>query len=465
MAKKNNGASSSFKKLKEKVELCFIENDYDTAEKLCRKIIDLYPKKVCGYVYLIKTLTKDYNKYLNHEELKAVKLIYDKAYEMSTKSEKVLLKKSFDEYLYDLKEVDNLKKIKKSIVSKEFIKNVYNDSLTFINQNMSIISSYGKNGIKIKNRYDLINGLFLFSLLIYNLFNPNYLLIFTILFGIFGIINIYSFIEMNFFSKSKYRLEKETYKKIKAEAKDEVISLKKKIRQIDEDINFIKDQKTSSITKIPQLFLNDINDLIVNDEKQIADKISSAFASSDIVRFSILLENNTNLNPNEIINHINNEVKEKNNELSKYVHNILNEKGNNQSEFILMRKVSKVNVLELVIMLVISMFSIFILFNNSRGINFEAFIVSVIIGLLSMSIYNVNTGKHRALIDTFSDNLLSTIFNSTLTYNLIYFKITNGLKLSYGFLQMPITLTLVLAGFVMLVSLIKYENLLKKLRN
>ncbi len=466
MKRSSKGASKgSLKKLKEEVEICLKCNDYDKAKPFCERIISLFPKNVYGYVSHLKCLTNNYNKYLKQEELKEVKKTFDDAYNLSSKTDKILLKKAFDDYLYDLKEVENLRKIKKDIVSKEFLKNVYNDSLTFINQNLNFALTCGKNGTKIKNRYDLINGLFLFFLLLYNLISPNYLLILTIPFGIFGLITIYSFIEMNFFKKGKYKLEKDIYQKIINESNEKILRLKRKINEVNDSLTFLLDQKTSSITKLPELFLTDIDDLVNNDEKKTADQISEMLISKDVVKFSFLLENKTNLGVQEITNFIKQEKSYKDDELSEYVNIKINEKKNNQNEAMLMKKVTKVNVLSLIITLFISIFSIIILVNNFYEMNLTAFISSIIVGVVSMLVYNVNTGKHASLTDTFNDNLLSTVFNATLVYDLIYFKFTNGLSITYGFLQIPITLTLVFVGFVMLISLLKYENLLKKLRS
>lgn len=465
MKKSSKGASKgSLKKIKEEIELCFASLEYEKAEPYCKKFIDLSPKNAYGYVSYIKALTNNYNKYLEQEKLKDVRKIYDDAYALSSKNEKVILKKTFDDYLYDLKEVDNLRKIKKDLISKEFIKNIYNGSMAYINQNLNLALTYNKDGTKVKNIYDLINGLFYFSLLIFNIFNPNYLLILTVLFGIFGIITIYSFIEMNFFKKGKYRLQKDIYQKIIDDSNEKIFNIKQKIKELEESIAFLKEQKTTSKIKIPELFLNDINDLITNDEKQQADKIYDSFVLGDVVKFSFLLENNTNLNVDEVTDLLK-EINDKDDELSKYVNGKIKEKKSNQNEALLMKKVSKFNIFALVITLIISIFSIIVLVNNFQEINFWAFIISIIVGIISMFIYNINTGKHAKFTDTFNDNLISTIFNSTMVYDLIYFKITGGLVLSYGFLKIPIILIFVLIGFVMLVSLIKYEHLVKKLRS
>lgn len=457
--------NTNSKKIREEIDKLFKEDNYDDACLLCEKLINISPKNPYGYTCLIKALTNNYNKFLKQDELKEVKNIYEKAYELSNKNDKITLKEVFDDYLYDIKEVDNLKKIKKDITSKEFLKNMYNDALTYINKNLNIALTYDKNGIKIKDGYDLINGIFLLFAFLYNIINPNYLLILTIPFGIFGIITIYSFIEMNFFKKGKYKLEKNIYQNMINESNEKVLTLKREIKTIEESIAFLEEQKLSSISKIPELFLSDIEEIACNDEKRIARQISDIFNSGDVVKFSFLLEDNTNLNVDEITEFISSKIKPKDDELSKYIDNKIIEKKNNQSEAILMKKVSKTDILSIVITLFISIFSLIILIKNFYEMNLTAFIFSIVVGIFSMLFYNINTGKHSSFNETFYDNLLSTIFNATLVYDLIYYNITNGLSITYGFLQIPITLILIFIGFVMLISLLKYKYLLKKLRS
>ena len=427
------------------------------------KAIELYPKNAYGYIMFVKVITNNYNNYIGQEKVKDLKNTFEKGYSLSSINDKKILKQEFDDYLYDLKEVENLKKIKKDIISKEFIKNVYNDTLSFINQNIPIVLSYGKNGTKIKNKYDLINGIFLFCLLIYNVINPNYLLILTIPFGIFGLITIYSFIEMNFFNEGKYKLEKETYQNIINEAKEKVNSIKQELSKINEELEFLKSQKISSIGKVPELFLQEHDELKINDEDKIANEISQAFLSGDVIKFSMLLENNTNLNTEEITNHIKQELENKNNELSDYINEKSNEKKSIQSQAILMKKVNKLDIITLVIMLIISIISIIVLFN--KKICFIAFFLALVAGFISMFIYNINTGKHFKFLDTFKDNLLSSVFKASLLFDLVYYKINGSLPIIYGFIKIPIIFILVLAGFVMLASLMKYQYLLKKIRS
>lgn len=205
-------SKSSLKKLKEEIN-SYIENqDYSKSKEESLKFIQMNPNNSFGYISYIKSSTNNYNKYLDNEALKEVKRIYNDALEVLSKNEKASLKKDFDDYLYDIKETENLNKIKKEIITNEFLKIVNNEYLTFINQNLNTAKTYAKDGKRIKNIYDFIRGVFLFACLVYNLIYRNYMLVFTIPFGIFGFINIYSFFEMNFFNKGKYKEDKRIYK-------------------------------------------------------------------------------------------------------------------------------------------------------------------------------------------------------------------------------------------------------------
>ena len=162
----------------------------------------------------------------------------------------------------------------------------------------------------------------------------------------------------------------------------------------------------------------------------------------------------------EIIPQINDE----NDELSKYLSGKLNEKKNTQNKLIFMKKIKPYNYVILAILLIISIFSIIVIANNLNELHIKSFVFGCATGVLNILIHNVSSGKHNSLIDTFNDNLLSTIFNSTLVYDLVYMSITNELKFTYGFVEIPIIFILIFIGFVMLISFFKYKYLLKKSR-
>lgn len=456
---------SSLKKIKEEIKVNLESLNYQEAISNSIKYIELNPNSLYGYESSILAKTNNYNKYLDIDEIKEVKKIYNDAFKIASKNEKAKLKQEFDDYLYDIKEVDNLNKIKKEIVSKEFLKNLYNDALTFINQNLTNAKSYAKDGKKIKNIYDFIKGLFLFCCLIYNICSPNHILWLTVPFGVFGFINMNSFIEMNFLKKGKYKIEKKTYKKMFKASTIKIKNIKEEIKKIEENIKFLNVQKNSSISKLPELFSTDIEFLIINNEKALADQISNTLASGDVVKFTLQLEEATNLNAKEIIDKISSELKNEDDESLQYVNKKLLEKKESKTNKFVMKKVKKFDIFILIFTLFISIGSFIIVINNFYELNKTAFIVAIVVGILSMLIYNIDTGKHSSLSETYYDNLLNTVFNATLAYDLVYAKITNGLQFTYGFLQIPLTLLLIFIGFVQIISFFKYVHLYKKLSN
>lgn len=460
--KKGSKSSFNLKRLKEEINNCFNDKKYDDALLISTKIIDASPKNIYGYISYIKAYTHEYNKLLTNDELRLVKKYYDKALEVSSKSDKIMIKKEIDDYLSDIKEVENLNKIKTDLLSKYFLKDMYINSIAIINQRITDLSRNYKNGNNVKNIYDFLRGMFYVLCLLYNLTAFNYLLLLTIPFGIFGIITMISFIEMNFFSKGKYKIEKNTYEKMIDDDSNKIKKVKQEIKKLEDQINFLKNQKKDSINKIPQIFTNDIKKLILNDEEKKGAQIFDLLISNNITEFTLMLDKNTNLKACDVVDKFQNIID--NEEISKYINDKKDEKKNNQKEAMLMKKIRPINVVSLIIMIVVSVFSIIILINNFYEMHLQAFIIAVLVGFLSMSFYNINTGKKGSVSDTFYDNLLSTTFNATLVYDIIYYKITNSLSITYGFIQIPITLILVLIGFVYLISFLKYNNYLKKLR-
>ena len=203
------GSKKTLKSLKEEAEECFGREDYSLSLGICNQIKKDYPKNVYGYLGTIKSVTKNYKSYVSENELKELKEDYDKVVELAKKEDKEKIEKEYNEYLEDCSEVQNLKKVKKELVSKYFLTSLYEDSIAFINQNINTVNSYNLNGKKIVNGYDLIKGLFLLVCLIFNLININYLLFLTIPFGIYGVIIIYSFLSANLFGTDKLALKNE----------------------------------------------------------------------------------------------------------------------------------------------------------------------------------------------------------------------------------------------------------------
>lgn len=460
---KDSSKRITLKSLIEKEEELINSKDYKSALSTANLIVSKFPKNAYGYKSLLKIKTNNFEKYVNQVELKEIKKYYEMAFDLSKKNDKVHLKESFDSYLYDLKEVDNLSKIKKEIISKEILKKIDNDSLTLINQDLNTISSYDLSGKKIKNIYDFINGIILISFLIYNIFNPNFLLIITIPFGIFGFITIYSFIDSNLISNRKNN-KSSTFNDMVNISKQNLDMLKEDIKKNEDMILFYKNQKLNSISKIPESFKSDISYLTLDNEQMEANLIIDSLTRLDVVKFSYLLESKSSLKTEEINLKINS-LKDVSNKLTLFINDKQIKKKSNINEALLMKDVKPINSVALVITLLISLTSSVVIFTNFFEVNIRALLISLLIGILTSFIYNVDTGKHKSLSEMFSDNLLSTIFNATIMYDLIYYKLYNQLSITYGFLQIPITICLILIGYVMLISLLKYKHLLKHLRS
>lgn len=454
----------TLKKDKEQISKSLEKKEYKKAKELSYKFIDTYPNNIFGYVSLLDALTHNYGKYLKQDELKEVKEIYNNALDIASKSQKNELKTKLDEYMYDIKEVDNLSKIRLDITSKFFLKRLNDNTLSFINQNLNTLNSYGKKGIRIKNGYDFIKGLFYLICLIYNLFHLNLFLIITIPFGIFGIITMYSFIEMNFFKKGKYKLEKKELDKLIKIVNDKTNILKQENIKYDEAIDFLNEQKVSSINKLPYTFIDDLGDIISNDEKATSDSIINLFLENDLVKFNLALENNTNLSSGDVVEKLEKSLKNDDDEVFNFINSKILEKKNKQSEALLMKKITTSNIIISIFLLTLSIFSLSVVINNFYDLNIYAFVIALIVGFLSILFYNIDTGKHNSLSDSFSDNIIGTIFNSSLIYVLIYDTKVGNISFVYGFLQIPITFCLIFVGFTYFISLLKYNYLFKKLR-
>lgn len=460
---KTKKKTKSLKCYKESSEECFSSKKYEEALIINEKIVTSYPKNIYGYIGIIRSKTHDYSCFLEEYDIKLLKKDYEDAMKMGSKKEKEKLSNQFEEYINDCKEVENLRKIKKEITGKELLKIVHLSNITFISQNVVTASSYSIDGKKIKNIYDFINGLFLLICLIFNLIHRNYLLLLTLPFGIFGIINIYSFINTNFFKKGKMKAEREKINDLILAANKRVNVLKGEVKKIDDNLLFLYEQKSSTVLKIPASFEEQIKEEVSTNEKDNASKMFEKLLDNNAFSFIEELEAKTSISVDDIKTIINKDLKREDDELSNYINKKTSERKNKQNELLYMKKISNFNVIVMILLLVISIVSILSLIKNFYEINFISFVIACISGIISMLIYNINNGKHKSISDTFSDNLLSCIFSSTLVYDLIYSSITNELKVTYGFIQMPITFILIFMGFVMLVSYFKYKHFFNKL--
>ena len=453
----------TLKELKNEYHDALDNEDYDLLLKISNQIKDNFSKNALGYEGVIKAKTNDYKKWLDEGSIKDLKDDFTKYVQLSKKQIQDSVSNDFNEYVNDCKEVENLIKIKKELTSKEFLNALYHDEISFINQNINTFNNYNIKGKRIVNIYDFINGLFYLFCMIFNLIFRNYLLFLTIPFGIFGIITIYSFLNMNFIKKDNLFFKRPSNKKILDSAKEKISVLKNEIEKTTETIIFLKDQKLTTISRIPSSFSNQISFLIEDDEKLISSNILNELKSDNMSSFTYLINEKTDLKADEVISKIRPHIKE-DDELSRFIDSKLLEIKNGQKKSILMKDVKKSNYIITIILLLISVLSFVVLINNFYEVNFISSVLAIITGFISMFIYNINTGKHNSLSDTFGDNLLSTVFNASLMYDLVYFYVTKSISFTYAIIEIPIIFILILIGFVMLASLLKYNYLLKKLR-
>lgn len=438
--------------LKETADSLFNNKEYEKALEICNKISISFPKNPYGYLGIIKAKTKDYSVYLEDDEIKELKTTYKKASEILKKSDLKTEDIKFNEYLNDCKEVENLKKVRLEITGKFFIKAMLENKIMGLNKEISMIKQSKKNGKKVSDIYDFIYGLFFVICLIYSLFNPSYLLILTIPFGIFGLITIYKFIDDNFIRNKVYRLKK--HKALIEKLNGEVKSVKVEIAKIKENMGFLNDQKITIISKIPETFLSSLESLTNNNEKETAINILSKMDNKE--EFRNLVETYTNLD-SEVYSDLESDIKIEN-------YSLESKKDDKKFKLIYMKKIKLWNIILTILLLALSVLSSIILYNNFYELNGKSFVFGLITGIVSLLIYNINTGKNKSLTDVFNDNLLSTVFNASLVYDLVYISITKELSITYGFLEVPMIFLFLLIGYVMLFSLLKYANFIKKLR-
>ena len=451
----------SLKSLEEEASLKLEDNNYEEASNIYDEIIKLYPKSKIGYLGKIKVCTNRYKKYLSVEQLKEIKKTYEIAYELSNANDKKELKIEFERYLDDCIEVENLRKIKKDIISNEVLKKVYSNVIATINNNINSINKYNLSGKKITNVYDFLKAIFFIFCLIYNLLFRNYLLFVTVPFGIYGAIIIYSFINMNFFKKESLLSEKSIFKKNVKKFNEKINEYKKEIDNKENIINSFKNTKNDNILRIPSDFLSDISYLTDNNEEKIADEIIDNI--NNFAAFTYLLSENTNLNADEILKIIDKE-KEDNFFLFNLINSKKENKKSNQNELLIIKQINSNSYALTALFIIISILSSFIILKNENDIEHSSFVIAIVMGIISTLIYNIKDGKHSTYTDTIGDSMILTVFTASLLYNLICFSITGKLKFIDVFIKTPIIFGLIFIGFVSVVSLIKYKNLFNKLR-
>lgn len=443
----------TIKKLKEEISFFNDRNEKDKVLDVCLEAMKLYPNNEFGYITYIMTKTNNYNSYIEDSEIKDVKKIFEKLYEVSSKKDKNTVKDKFDEYVQDCKEVNNLKKIKKTLTSKYFLKRVYEESIKLVNKNVKIARKHYKNGIKIRGVYDLIKGILFAACLIFNLINRNILLIFTIPFGAFGIINIYSFIDNNFVKKDKTDTKNEEKKQIIEKGKNTILEYEDEIKKLDDMILFLSSQKNSCKNKIPNTFMEEIEYELEDNEDNISKKLMKDLKNNKYYR----IEEYTDITNEQFKEQIYPDISNKAETIFEY----LNQKNDIKNIF-KMKNISIFSYISLIIFCFISAMSFIIIIKNFYELNLLSFVLANVSGLISILTYNIETGKHSTLADTFGDNLLICVFKSSLVYDLIYSYITNEVNFTYGFLEIPIIFVFLYIGPSLLISILKYKHLYNK---
>lgn len=452
--KKNNGKNSknkkTLKKLKEDLSLFYETKKYSKALKISKKITELYPKNTFGYLEYIKIKTNFYTKYIDEKDQKKVKKMFEKLYDLSSKKQKEKFKVEFDEYINDCKETFNLIKIKKDIIGKSFLRQIYEEYINHLDKKNKDVKSIYYSNISVKCIYDLIKGLFFIGCLLFNIFNPNKLLIITIPFGIFGFITIYSVIEIMFFGKNRKKEGLEKVDSFINENNCEIENCKEEIKKIDSLITFLNEQKINSQSKIPRTFNEQISlkyDNLDNVDSAVKSLISK-LNSNKTKELCLMIDDYTNIDSSKFVNDIGETVKK--------------EKEKNKDNFN-MKKITMINILSLIILSIVSIASLALVIKNFSKFNFLSFVIAIVVGIISNLIYNIQKGRHTKLTDTFNDILCISVFRTSLVYNLIYLSLNNEFNFLYNFALIPITFLFTFIGFIMIISIFKYKNLYKKL--
>ena len=434
---------ASLKKISEEY---FNEKEYEKLLEISEKTIKLYSKNMFGYKMYVIAITNDFTKYISEDNLKDIKSYY-KMYTSIVKKEDSF-NSNYNEYILDIKEVENLKKIKKELTSKFLLKRIYEQKIIKYNKDIVNSKKININGKKNSDVYDLIGGMFFLFTFIFNLIYPNYLIIITACFGLYGLITIYKYIDDNIIkNKPKFILKN---KGIILEKKEKITECNNEIIKIKESIYFLNDQKLNAISKIPESFNKDISIILENDEKSISRKIMERINNE--VEFILLINENTNLSPEDIFSE------------KEFISNASSVNLNKDKKLVYMKKITKFNVVISLIAFIFSIFTFIVIKNNFYELNYKSFVIGYIVGIITCLLYNINNGKNNSYFDSFNDNLIASVFTSSLIYDLVYYSITKDLGVTYNLLEIPIIFLLLLVGYVSLVTLLKYKNLLNKLR-
>ena len=166
--------------LKKTSELLQKNKEYEKLLEVSKEIINLYPKNPYGYRTYIEAVTNNFTKYINIDE-NNVKNYYKKYTSILNKEDDFSIK--YNEYITDYKEVENLKKIKKELISKFLLKSIYEQKNINIKKEIRNSNKFKINGKKISDIYDLIGGIFFIFTFVFNLIHLNYLIVIPLVLG------------------------------------------------------------------------------------------------------------------------------------------------------------------------------------------------------------------------------------------------------------------------------------------
>ena len=319
------------------------------------------------------------------------------------------------------------------------MKELYNGIFQSLN-----IGKLSKN-MKIKNVYSLINGLIFIICFAYNLLYRNLFLILTIPLGIFGIVNVLTYFDKRIFSgKRRNNVDFEKLEK-------ERLNLKIEIKKTDDSIFFHTNEKITSLSKIPESFKENLTDLINDNEEDKAKLIFDSFCENNYVILSALLDEYTNLKIEDI-----------NNAISNYLRSDI--KLNNKSNILYIKKIKPFNYVLMILLIIISIISVFLMIKNNYLYHIKPLVSAILLGLLKTIIYSDYIEEKISIMKIFFKITKTSLFSSSLIYDIIYMSNVNNGNTKYMLLVIPFTFLFLFSGFNMIISYMKYNKLLKKIR-
>lgn len=438
------------------------EKKYEEAYDVYQKVSIKYPKNYHGWHGLILSKTKEFTNYCKKEDIKLLKEYHEKELKVTKKGDLEKTELMFNEYLSDCNAVRSLNQLRDKITLGYFKQMILEEKIKRIKQKQLILdSSVSKN--KMMGVSNLIIGLFFIGCLIYSLFSPSILLLITIIFGIFGFVTVYRFFETNFFKRGKVRSKEKGFIDVLNSSNLCIIKTEELIKKTEEEIQFLINQKASAISSIPTTFIKNIECLLNDNEKNVANELFNLALKKQFEEPLIFKEYK------DYENFFIENLEKDEDALTTYIDKISKERKSNFIEYSNMKEITNFDNIRIVLCIVISiLMSIFLYFSKNaivHTLNVKPFIYGYVCGLIVPFLYNIKEGRHEKVFNTFIDNFVCTIFGTMLVYLLV----TNNMNKSLNFLKdvlYPMFVYIItLLWIILLVSTIKYKALIKKLRS